>query len=133
MKGRSAVEQLKRIPHGTLVRVMWLDASTVKGARLKVPLPNYYVETRRTTIGSYIALQSGKSQKAYHLILEMDNTEGSGSMIRSIPACLIYKIIVTPVKQAESTERMEFASKRHTLSKERASIRLKDGSVKIFD
>ncbi len=132
MKEHSILEQLKGIPYGTLLRIMWLDAATVKSANLlKLPLPNYYVETRRTTVGSYIALQQGQAQKAWHVILEMDNTEGSGSTIRSIPLCLIYKIIAN-IKIPEETEILS-ASKKRLLMCERSLIELKDGSVKMLD
>jgi hypothetical protein len=136
VKENTILEQLRNIPHGTFLKIMWLDASTVQGARLnKIPLPNYYVETRRTTVGSCVALQIGQAQKAYHLVLEMDNTEGTGSMIRSIPVCLIYKIIAASAKKAESTERKGFKPSMRGLLKRRAKslLRLRDGSVKLFD
>jgi len=134
MQNNSILEQLKRVPHGTLLKVLWLDAATVKGAKItKVPLPNYYVETKRATIGSYICLQPGQYQKSYHIVLEMDNTEGTGSMIRSIPVCLIYKIIVPSVKEAESTEVAIVGKKRQLIEHEKKQIRLEDGSVKFLD
>ncbi len=132
MKEISILEELKSIPYGTLLKIMWLDAATVKGAKVsKLPLPNYYVETRRTTVGSYISLQQGQAQKAWHMILEMDNTEGSGSTIRSIPLCLIYKIIAN-MKIPEETK-VSIMNKKRLLTRERISIELKDGSVKVLD
>ncbi len=132
MKETSILEELKSIPCGTLLRIMWLDAATVKGAKAsKLPLPNYYVETRRTTVGSYIALQQGQAQKAWHIILEMDNTEGSGSTIRSIPLCLIYKIIAN-TKIPEETK-VSIMNKKCLLIRERSLIELRDGSVKVLD
>ena len=127
------IEQLKKIPYGTLLKIMWLDAATVRGAKItKLPLPNYCVETRRTTIGCYICLQQGRAQKAWHIVLEMDNTEGNGSMIRSIPVCLIYRV-VAPVKVAEETE-VEFEDKRDLLvNHEKSEITLPDGSTKFLD
>lgn len=135
MKETSILEQLKKIPYGTLLKIMWLDASTVKGAKIdKLPLPNYYVETRRIVIGEYVTLQQGQAQKAYHLVLRMDDTEGSGSMIRSILVCLIYKIIMSSTsKVVESVERYKVDKKRLLANRERASIKLKDGSVKLLD
>ena len=68
----SVIEQLKKIPYGTLLNVMWLDASTVRNADLqKLPLRNDYVETRRSTVGEYKALQRGAAQKAWHVVLRM--------------------------------------------------------------
>jgi len=134
MQDNNIVQQLRRIPYGTLLKVMWLDAATVKSTDLsKLPLPNYYVETRRTTVGSYVCLQQGQAQKAWHVVLEMDNTEGSGSTIRSIPLCLIYKIIAS-AKLAEETFVRVMAGRRLLLvNKERSTIELKDGSVKMLD
>lgn len=127
------IEELRRVPYGTLLKIMWLDASTVRGATIKLPLPNYYIETKRTTVGSYVSLQRSQSQKVHHLILEMDNTEGSGSMIRSIPLCLIYKIVMPPSKEPEAWERFVNRNKRVRNVGAKAAIRLKDGSVKLFD
>lgn len=134
MPTNSILEQLKKVPEGTLLKVLWLDAATVRGAKItKIPLPNYYVETKRTTIGSYICVQVGQYQKSYHIILEMDNTEGTGSMIRSIPVCLIYKIIVPSVKEAESSEIAIVCKKRQLVEHKKRQIRLEDGSVKFLD
>ncbi len=130
MKENSIREELRSIPCGTLLRIMWLDAATVKSAKVsKLPLPNYYVETRRTTVGSYIALQQGQAQKAWHIILEMDNTEGSGSTIRSIPLCLIYKIIAN----TKIPEETNVSIRKKKLMRERNLVELRDGSVKVLD
>lgn len=121
----SVIEQLRKIPHGTLLNVMWLDASTVRNADLqKLPLRNDYVETRRSTVGEYRVLQQGAAQRAWHVVLRMDDTEGLGSTIRSIPACLVYKVIVSELKTAESLDKFNIA--KHVLH-------LKGGAVKLFD
>lgn len=132
MRVPSMLQQSGCIPYGTLLKIMWLDACTVRDAALsKLPLPNYYVETRRSTVGSFVTLQKGQSQNAHHLVLEMDRTEGSGSMIRSIPSCLIYHIDVAS-KRAETVERTVGGGQK-LLVRERFARTLKDGSVKLFD
>jgi hypothetical protein len=125
----NVLEVLRKTPYGVLLRIRWLDAATVKNADIsKLPLANYYIETRRTTIGSYASLQQGQAQKSWHVVLEMDNTEGGGSTIRSIPLCLIYKVIPSTTKLAETTE------KKHSLVKRELNlVPLEDGSVKIYD
>lgn len=129
----STLEQLRRISYGTLLKIRWLDAATVRSASLnRLPFPNYYVETRRTTVGSYVCLQQGQAQRAWHLILEMDNTEGSGSTIRSIPLCLIYKVEVSRKTAEESGARM-VKGRRVAVGRERGLIELRDGSVKLLE
>ncbi len=73
-----------------------MDASTTTNAVIDGSslLPNYYVETRRRTTGSFLCLQKGKFTDEWYLILELDHTEDLGTSIRSIPLCLIYNIII---------------------------------------
>lgn len=128
-------DRLRDIEYGSLVRINWLDACTIRNARFsELPLPNYYVETRRTTIGSYITVQKGEHYNAHHLLVEMDSTEGSGSQLRSIPTCLIYKIDVSPVvKTAECADRSLIYNKFVPTNRDRVMLTLRDGSVKLFD
>jgi len=138
MQNNSILEQLKKIPYGTLVKILWLDAATVKSANMRrLPLRNDYVETRRSTVGTLVCLQQGQAQRAWHIVLEMDNTEDAGSTIRSIPVCLIYRAIAPILKAAESVEK---EWKRGWKPKEKSRywhakriLHLKDGSVKFLD
>ncbi|RMF30125.1 MAG: hypothetical protein D6752_04675 [Candidatus Nitrosothermus koennekii] len=94
MRSKNIFKLLKSIPKNKPIIVEWLDASTTNHAKIdKFPLPNYYVETRRRTTGTFLCLQRGKYNNEWHLILELDHTEELGSSIRSIPLCLIYNII----------------------------------------
>jgi hypothetical protein len=128
--------ELRNIPCGTIVKILWIDASTVKEARLrKPPIRNDHVETRRSTVGTLICVQQGQVQKAWHVVLEMDQISEESSQIRSIPVCLIYRIITPSLKKVEaidkSLKRRRFARLRH-----RSVVRemhLSDGSVKYLD
>ncbi len=125
------LEALRKIPYGVLLKVLWLDAATVTDANIsKLPLANYYVETRRSAIGSFVSLQQGQAQKSWHIVLEMDNTEGSGSTIRSIPLCLIYKVIASTTKRVETAEKRQRSVIR---KRSLVQFQLQDGSVKILD
>jgi len=129
-------DELKKLKKGALVKVMWLDACTVKDAdTARIPLPNSYVETRRTTVGEFVCLQQGKAQGAWHLILEMDNMEDNGSTIRSLPVCLIYKIIVHG-KYAESAQKIskhkDYGNKFQKLAV-RKLLHLRKGELKVID
>ena len=54
---QSIFDDLKSLKKGALVKVMWLDACTVRDAdTARIPLPNSYVETRRTTVGEFVCL-----------------------------------------------------------------------------
>lgn len=125
--------QLNGIPYGALLKVLWLDAATVKNADLrKLPLRNDYVETRRSTVGTYVCLQKGQKQKVWHIVLEMDNMDDSGSTIRSIPVCLIYEVIAPSLKSPESINKgIELMIRHHR--REKRVLHLKGGAVKILD
>lgn len=128
----SILYQLNKIPYGSLVKVLWLDAATVKNAKVgKLPLRNDYVETRRSTVGTYVCLQKGHAQRAWHIVLEMDNTEDSGSTIRSIPVCLIYEVIAPSLKSPESIDKSIELKIQHR--REKRVLHLKGGAVKILD
>jgi len=131
-----SLTQLRSIPYGTLVKILWLDASTVKEARLrKPPLRNDHVETRRSTVGTLICIQQGQFQKAWHIVLEMDQISDESSQIRSIPVCLIYKIIAPALKNTESIDK-SLKRKRVRRFRHKSVVRemhLSDGSVKYLD
>lgn len=132
-KEADILAQLKHIPYGTLVKILWLDAATVKSVNVRrLPLRNDCVETRRSTVGTFICLQRGKAQKAWHIVLEMDQLEDAGSTIRSIPACLIYRVIAPILKAAESTEK-EWKPRKVRHSPAKRILHLKDGLVKFLD
>ena len=85
---------LNKLPKNKPIIVEWLDASTINNAVIKFPLPNYYVETLRRTTGTFLCLQKGKHLNRWHLVLELDTTSDLGSCIRSIPLCLVYKVML---------------------------------------
>ncbi len=96
MKKRSKdiLEILNSIPKNKPIIVEWLDASTSNIEKRDLPLPNYYVETRRRTTGIFLCLQKSKFNNQLHLILELDYIDDIGFKIISIPISLIYNIIV---------------------------------------
>ncbi len=96
MKRRSKhiLDILNSIPKNKPIIVEWIDASTSNIEKKDVPLPNYYVETRRRTVGTFLCLQKSKFNNQLHLILELDYIDDIGFKIISIPICLIYNIIV---------------------------------------
>lgn len=121
MSREEVEETLSRLKRGDYVTVVWIDASQSRGVSLKrTLLPNYYVETRKRTVGRFVGVQKGGRWRDLHLIIGFEDTDGRWEIV-SIPLCL--------VKQIESAEGKE-ALKRITGRKRRQ--RMKDGGVKLL-
>jgi hypothetical protein len=125
------LDEFNNISRGALLRLQWLDAATIRNADVsRLPLRNDYVETRRATVGSFVCLQRGRSQGAWHVMLEMDKMDDAGSMLRSIPLCLVYKVIAPSLKFPEALYKV---ARRGIDPLVERVFRLRNGGIKVLD
>lgn len=132
---RAAFRELDKIRTGDFVEVEWIDAATVKDARIdRLPLPNDYVETTRRTIGMFVCVQKGATWRVPTLTLLMDQID-QGSIIRTIPVPIIMQVKTKADKTPEAVGKSEasFQKIRQSLRRERDRRNCKDGATKILE
>ncbi len=131
---RAVLQELARVEKGDFLEVEWLDAATVKDARIeKLPLPNNYVETRRRTYGVFICVQKSATWYVPVLTLLMDQIDDK-SIIRTIPVPVIMQLKLKVEKTPESVDKAVQAYKRarRALKRGKSRVTCKDGAFKVL-
>ncbi len=127
------LQEVAKAQMGDFMEIEWLDAASIRGARIKKPpLPNAYVETRRRTYGVFICLQKGETWCVPALTLLMDQTDDS-SVIITIPTPVIMHVKLRP-RTFEAGNEAELAHKisRRFVRHEKSRVAYKDGAVKLL-
>lgn len=131
---QAVLQELAKVEKGDFLEVEWLDAATVKDARIeKLPLPNNYVETRRRTYGVFICVQKSATWYVPVLTLLMDQIDDK-SVIRAIPIPVVMQVKLKVEKTPESVDKALQAYKRvgRAIKHGKSRVTYKDGAFKVL-